>query len=108
MKTKETNPNRPRSPTPCKQGLSPCSPLAEAGGGGGFFWVGKQVELWEMGKWRTGINSISAFVSFFSAMHRNNLSDFIYISVSIFRKFRPSRKYRVSNIDKNLLSVLKR
>ena len=67
------------------------------------------------GKWANGEQelilakpTISAFVSFFSAMHRNNLSDFIYISVSIFRKFRPSRKYRVSNIDKNLLSVLKR
>ena len=51
--------------------------------------------------------SICAFVSFFLRCI-GTICLTVYIPVSIFRKFRPSRKYRVSNIEKNPLSVLKR
>ena len=67
--------------------LSPCSPLAGAGGGGDFFGWGNKVNY---GKWANGEQelilarpTICAFVSFFSPMHRNNLSDFIYICFNI-------------------------
>ena len=67
---------------------SPCSPLAAAGGGGGnFFGRGNKVNY---GKCANGEQelilarpTICAFVSFFSAMHWNTLSDFIYICFNI-------------------------
>lgn len=51
--------------------------------------------------------TICAFVSFFLRCI-GIICLTLNISVSIFREFRPSRKYRVSNIEKNPLSVLKR
>ena len=99
----------------CKQSLklkllSPCSPLAGAMGGGGV-WVGNKVNY---GKCANGEKelilarpTICAFVSFFLRCI-GIICLTLNISVSIFREFRPSRKYRVSNIEKNPLSVLKR
>ena len=80
-------------------------------GGGGFFWVGNKVNY---GKCANGEKelilarpTICAFVSFFLRCI-GIICLTLNISVSIFREFRPSRKYRVSNIEKNPLSVLKR
>ena len=105
--------SRPRSNVlvGCKQSFkveASKSLFAVAGAGGGGFWVGNY------GKCANGEQelilarpSICAFVSFFLRCI-GTICLTVYISVSLFRKFRPSRKYRVSNIEKNSLSVLKR
>lgn len=71
----------------CKQSfkVEASKSLFAIGGGWGRGVLGG--ELWEMRKWRTGTNSCETehlcVCVFFSVMHRNNLSDFIYICFNI-------------------------
>jgi len=76
------------------------------GGGATFFLSRKTRWIMEMRKWRTGTYSCETadlcVCVFFSAMHRNKICLIWYISVSVFQKFKPSGKNRVSNLKKTL------